>query len=119
MQSKALPSEWVDRLFQRFAVIYGNRLFSNFDGIPLEDVKAAWGQELGRFDAEALKKALETLRTAHPSYPPTLYEFEALCVDALRSRSATVTKLPPPKTEIPPHIRTALRVFVEKAKGHG
>lgn len=117
MQSTVLPKEWIDRLFQRFAVVYGNRLFSNFDGVPMDEVKAEWGRELGRFSADHLRVALDMLRHAHPSFVPTLYEFEALCVEATRRQAATVTKLPGPKTEIPPHIAEQLRAFVSRARG--
>ena len=97
-------------------MVYGNRLFSNFDGVPMEEVKVEWARELGRFSGDHLRIALDSLRHAHPSFPPTLYEFEALCVDATRAQAATVTKLPGPKTEMPAHIREQLRAFVKKVK---
>lgn len=76
----ALPSAWVDRLFQRLAAAYGSEKFvSLFRNQEMADVKALWAAELSGLSADELRHGLEAMRAKHPSWPPSLYEFFALC----------------------------------------
>lgn len=60
------------------------------------EVIAVWGEELGRYQLDDIKSAIETLRVEHVSYPPTLFEFSMLCRDAAR-RSAQAKMLGAPR----------------------
>jgi len=76
----ALPSAWIDRLFERLAVAYGTEKFTAiWRGQDIDRVKAVWAAELGKFTAAELRAALVALPNKHPSWPPTLYEFVELC----------------------------------------
>lgn len=87
-----LPSAWVDRLFAKLAVTYGQRFLGLYSGLDLEAVKADWAHELDGLQnrPEAIKHALEHLPT---DQPPTVLQFRALCRNAPTAHQA----LPSPK----------------------
>lgn len=107
--STSLPQSWVDRLFQRLHTVYGNKFAEMWKGQLVEDVKATWGSELSRLTGAELKTGLERLRTNHPSWPPTLFEFSALCRSNAAQEVHKALPWPAPdKSEIDPRI-TALK----------
>lgn len=71
-----LPEKAIDRLFERLAATYGNQWLAMWRGIPIEDIKAAWANELAGFAGrlDALAYALEHL----PERPPNAIEFRNL-----------------------------------------
>ena len=77
-QSTALPSAWINRLFDRFAVMYGKHWLDLWADVPMADVKDAWRTELGGCTGEQIGAALKACGT----FPPTLPEFLALCKPA-------------------------------------
>jgi len=77
--STSLPSAWIDRLFSRLALTYGNKFADMWRGQDVESVKQMWANEMAGFTADEIRLALETLRTSNPAWPPTLYEFMDLC----------------------------------------
>lgn len=91
-QSTALPSAWIDRLFERLGFAYGTEKFAAlWRGQNIDDVKAYWASELAAFSGDELRRGLDALRRVHPSWPPTLYEFADLCrppVDAVHPELA-------------------------------
>lgn len=58
-----------------------------------DEVQALWAADLSAFDAADIKSALATMGHAYPNYPPTLYEFRALCRDAMRARVQTTHRV--------------------------
>jgi hypothetical protein len=87
---------WVERLFARLQVRYGNRWTRMWEGINPEAIKADWEQELGALymrHPEALVYGLEHL----PENPPTSDQFKAVCLRAPNN----VPALPPPKVSAP------------------
>lgn len=60
------------------------------------EIKALWAAELGLFDPDDLKWALNALRTAYLEFPPTLFQFVALCRDGRKVREQRGVKLAPP-----------------------
>jgi hypothetical protein len=108
---RELPREWIERLFTRFRSIYGNRMETMWGGASQADLLPTWADELGGFEAADIRGALEALRTAHPDYPPTLYQFAALCREARLRRTGNVATLPAPKTkwdDIDPRVRAEI-----------
>lgn len=77
--SMALPSAWIDRLFQRLFTVYGNKFADMWTGQHAADVKASWASELSGYSADEIRCGLEGLRKANPTWPPTLFEFMELC----------------------------------------
>jgi hypothetical protein len=72
---------WVERLFARLQVRYGNRWTRMWEGINPEAIKADWEETLGALymrHPEALAYGLEYL----PENPPTSGQFKAICLRA-------------------------------------
>lgn len=78
-QLTALPSAWIDRIFERLALAYGNKFADMWRDQSLPAVKAMWSRELAQLTADELRVGLESLRGACPTWPPTLFEFYDLC----------------------------------------
>lgn len=76
--NKALPVEWIDRLFMRLAAMYGNKFTKMWDGIPRQDQINTWSEMLGDMDKNDLAIGLKNC-IIQP-FPPTLPEFRLLCV---------------------------------------
>lgn len=95
----ALPERAVDRLFARFAAMYGDAAMKRMWGQQTpEAVKGIWADALGRFDMAALMNGLRHLEDAGKTFPPTLPEFVAAC----RAKPETMPAehrpyLPPPE----------------------
>ncbi len=71
----ALPSAWIDRLFDRFAVLYGKHWFDLWVDVPMADVKDGWSDGLRGISGQQIIAGLEKVG----KFPPTLPEFVALC----------------------------------------
>lgn len=82
---RALPVEWIERIFSRLATFYGNKFLDLWRGIDQNDVKQAWAEELGRFSGENIADALNELLKNKP-FPPSLPEFIALCQESRNIR---------------------------------
>ena len=76
-----LPASWVDALFGKLTVAYGQRFLGLYAGLSLDAVKADWGDTLDGLQArpEAIKHALAHLP---PDNPPTAMQFRAICRNA-------------------------------------
>ena len=80
-QSAALPDAAVERLFARFAAMYGDGAMRRMWGQQDADaVKAIWARALGRVELADIASGLQALEAAGNAFPPTLPEFVALCV---------------------------------------
>lgn len=116
-QLRALPSEWIGRLFSRFQAIYGNRVATMWGESDPTEIRQVWAESLGRYEASDIREALEKVLSAHPDYPPTLPQFMGLCADAKRRRGQEAVKLPPPRSgRIPAHIQAELDRFMGRVK---
>lgn len=77
----------------RFRAVYGNRVDTVYGAGQSAELVDVWRDELGSFDPSDIRAALDALRFAYVDYPPTLYQFAALCRDAMRARSQSVAKV--------------------------
>lgn len=59
----------------------------------MADLTATWATELGRYEGEDLKRALDAMRFSYKEFPPTLYQFADLCRDSAQMRVQTATKI--------------------------
>lgn len=92
-----LPAEWVDRIFDRLAMIYGSQFLARWAGQDLLAVKRIWSEELSVFASHpgAIKHGLQNLP---PNDPPNVLTFKALCLPYLRQeRQEAIPALPAPK----------------------
>lgn len=113
--SDALPARWVDSLFDRLAAMYGRHWLDLWADVPMADVKTAWQHGLAGIAGEQLRHALEHCASGAQRFPPTLGEFAAIC-RAHRVEPAHRLMLPKPRTEMPAHVRDALRAFLDKSR---
>lgn len=89
-----LPTQAVDRLFQRLAATYGAAWDRSLGNAPVVDVKTAWAHELSGF-ADRLSDvacALENL----PETAPNAIQFRNLC---RRAPTPEVPRLPEPRAD--------------------
>ena len=87
----SLPEKWIDAIFTKLGLIYGQDFTNRWKGTPLDEVKADWGKELAGFAQrpEAIKHALEHLPAGKP---PTVLEFREIA----RKVPSTAQHLPSP-----------------------
>lgn len=103
----ALPDTWIDRLFQRFALMYGNNWSGKWAGLPMDEVKAVWAADLGFASADQIRKALDHCKGNNP-HPPSSSEFVGLC-RAFAPAMDTSNRLPPPRGgQIDPKVLAAI-----------
>jgi len=108
----SLPSPWVDRIFTKLAVTYGQRFLGLYAGLDLQAVKDDWAHELRGYaqSPSAIKHALTVLPI---DKPPTVLEFKQLCRGA--PQYADTKQLESPRTPPPANMVEAVAEVV-KAK---
>lgn len=72
----SLPNAWVDRIHARLLVRYGAAWIRKWEGVPMEAVKADWGEVLAHVSPAAVAHALDHLPD---DAPPNAVQFRALC----------------------------------------
>jgi hypothetical protein len=68
---------WVERLFERFASMYGAKFLDLWRDMDIARVKDAWAEELAGLTVDEIKTGLAAMKTK--PWPPTLPEFIVLC----------------------------------------
>ncbi len=48
-------------------------------GIDDKELKKRWAEKLSKYSLDSIKQAIGRLEAEYPSFPPTLFEFSALC----------------------------------------
>ena len=107
----ALPDGWIDRLFERFSLMYGRQWTDTWVGIPMDKVKASWSEDLARFSGEAIRRAVDHCK-AHNKFPPTCPEFVGLCA-AFRTVEANPPKLSVRYAERDPKVMAEIAKWLE------
>jgi hypothetical protein len=70
----SLPSGWVDRIFDKLTLTYGQSFLRRWQDIDLNAVKSDWSHELSGF--ERFPKSIAwALQNLPPEKPPTVLEF--------------------------------------------
>ncbi len=72
----SLPADWVDRIFDKLTLTYGQVFLRRWQDLDLDAVKADWGLELAGLEKtpKAITYALQNLPV---DKPPTVLEFRA------------------------------------------
>ena len=72
----SLPAAWVDKIFEKLALVYGRDFLGRWEGLNLNDVKSDWSHELSGFFTQpsAIAYALANL----PERPPSVIEFRKI-----------------------------------------
>jgi hypothetical protein len=73
----ALPKPWIDSLFERMELSYGEKFSKNWGTVDPHKMKRFWAIELGQLTRDQLKAGVEAMKRAE--WPPTLSEFVAMC----------------------------------------
>lgn len=91
----SLPIAWIDKIFHKLTVAYGNEFLNRWKGIDINDVKSDWSDCLSGYQQSpgAIAFALENLPD---SKAPTAQEFRALC---RRAPASSAPQLPEPKAD--------------------
>lgn len=91
----SLPTPWVDRIFDKLTLVYGQAFLRRWQDIDLNAVKSDWAHELAGFaqHPKAIAYALENLPT---DKPPTVLEFRAM---ARRLPPSETPRLEAPKAD--------------------
>lgn len=76
-QSNHLPSAWINRLFDRFMVMYGAKFAEQWRGVEPDRLKQAWAEDLAGFSVSEIKAGLDICK--QKPWPPTLPEFMTYC----------------------------------------
>ena len=99
----SLPTSWVDRIFEKLALVYGQAFLARWRDIDLNAVKSDWAHELSGYQhrPEAIAWALSNLP---PEHAPTVLLFKALCGNA---PAPQVAMAPEPKAD-PERLRAEL-----------
>ena len=88
-----MSKKWIEALFERLIAYHGTPFLNQFAG-DLERVKQVWEQELGQFDLQIIKEALDIVKSSDE--PPTLQRMVSVCRQRAQARPAPTPVLPPP-----------------------
>jgi hypothetical protein len=100
----ALPDYFLDRLFGRLVVRYGDSWLRKWDGIPMAAVRADWAEVLDGLSEAAIGYGLQYLPG---EFPPTAPAFRALC-NQRPARDTLALPSPPPSPEGVAKVRSLL-----------
>lgn len=91
----SLPTQWVDRIFDKLTLTYGQVFLRRWQDIDLNAVKSDWAHELAGFAQQprAIAYALENLPV---DKPPSVLEFRAM---ARRAPAPDVARIEAPKAD--------------------
>jgi hypothetical protein len=90
-----LPTGWIDRIFDKLTLVYGQSFLRRWSDIDLNAVKSDWAHELGGFEhhPKAIAWALQNLP---PDSPPNALQFKFL---ARRAPPDELPRLEAPKAD--------------------
>lgn len=90
----SLPLPWVDRIFEKMTLVYGQAFLRRWADIDLNRVKSDWSHELSGF--ERAPKAIAFALANLPEAPPTVVQFKLI---ARQAPAPEVPMLPEPKAD--------------------
>lgn len=90
-----LPMPWVDRIFDKITLIYGQAFLRRWSDIDMAAVKADWAHELAGF-AQHPSSIAWALQNLPADKPPTVLEFRAL---ARKAPPEVAPRLESPKAD--------------------
>lgn len=90
----SLPLPWVDRVFEKLTLVYGQAFLARWRDIDLNAVKSDWCHELAGMEKSPGRIAFALANL--PDRPPSVIEFRALCRSA---PAPDVPKLPEPPAD--------------------
>lgn len=112
----SLPESWVDKLFRKLAATYGQSFLRQYDGVPMDDVKANWAHELACFQQNpaAIARGIEYLPAERA---PTVLQFRDLCKSQAPSERLQLPA--PPSEPVSPEVIAATKAAFERKDERG
>src|SRR5450756_1093743 len=112
----SLPANWVERLFLKLSVTYGQGFLRQYDGVDLEAVKANWGFELACFqqNPQAIARGLELLPADRA---PTVLQFRDLCKSNVQSEYLALPA--PTAAPVSPEVVAATKAAFKRTTAVG
>lgn len=104
----ASPEAIIDRLFMVMHTMYGRGWADLWTGVPIEKVKAEWARSLHGVSVEAIRLAIESIKTEGRAFPPNLPEFVSLIRQTVQHSSHRL-RLAAPRYEPPENVFKNLR----------
>jgi hypothetical protein len=111
-----LPKPWIERLFARFATMYGRHWLELWNGVPMDAVMATWAEDLAGCTADQLRRALDHCRGGQ-KFPPTCPEFLELCRQFRATPDVAGYLKPPTAQGIPANIQSEIDRFLRRQPG--
>lgn len=104
----SLPNPWVERIFLKLSVTYGQAFLRQYDGVDMADVKANWGHELSGFQQhpDAIRYGLENLP---PDRSPSVLQFKEICRRTPSHQPIKALPLPPVNPVMVEKVKTAFK----------
>lgn len=95
----SLPAPWVDRIFDKLTLTFGQSFLRRWQDIDLNAVKSDWGHELAGF-AQHPRAIAWALQNLPADKPPTVLEFRALARRAPAEEMPRIEHAPAGKERI-------------------
>lgn len=110
-----LRTDLLDWVFDHLTLTYGRMFLARYDGLPVDDIRANWAEELGALNGwpEAIRFALSNLP---PDRAPTVLEFRNLALRAPRPNNAPRLPGSKPKTANHPAVAHHMQAAVRAVK---
>lgn len=77
----SLPSVWIEAIFTKLSLVYGQQFLRRWQDMNLNAVKADWAHELRGLE-DAPKRVEYALQNLPVDHPPTVLEFRAIAYKA-------------------------------------
>lgn len=74
---QALPTSWIERMFDRMLLNYGKKFTDQWGGADPDKLIAHWAAEMASYSPQEIKRGLDALELR--DWPPTLPEFKKMC----------------------------------------
>lgn len=109
----SLPRSWVDRIFEKLSVRYGQAFLRKWDGVDMEIVKDDWAEELAGFSehGDSIGWALQNLPAEKP---PNVGEFRAI---VNRAPATNVPRIERQAKEVPEQIKVKIEQITKPTRG--
>lgn len=111
-----LPSAWVEKLFRKLSATYGQAFLRQYDGVPMDDVKANWAGELACYqqNPQAIARGLDRLPVDRA---PTVLQFRELCRG--QAEHETLALPAPPAAPVAPEVIAAVKDTFQRKDARG
>lgn len=106
---------WVDALFTRLQVRYGDAWTRKWEGIDVDAVKADWHEQLANIVAARPQAVTHALNNLPPDFPPNSEQFRKMCTgfpEMVPALAAPAVKADPEK------VAAAMQAVVQKPVAH-